>query len=194
MTAGPKLALEPFTSPVWTPTDATFDAEELQVAWLVTLSVVPLDKVAVAVYCRLVPAARFVVAGVMAMDTTGGGITVAVVLPLTLPFVAVIVTALEVVPTPVANPVGMIVILVVSLDAQVTLVVISDCELSLKVPVAVNGCCVWYTMDGLTGVTAIDTSVDEVTVKVAAGLTTEPKVAVIMAEPVVTPVATPCDP
>ena len=86
--------------------------------------------------------ASFVVPGVIAIDTTGGRITVAVVLPVTLFFVAVIVTdwPAAVVPTPVASPVGVIKILVESDVDQVTLEVMSRVEPSLKVPVAANGC------------------------------------------------------
>ena len=80
--------------------------------------------------------------GVIAIDTADGRITVAEERPVTLFFVAVIVTdwPAAVVPTPVASPVGVIKILVKSDDNQVTLEVMSRVELSLKVPVAVNGC------------------------------------------------------
>jgi hypothetical protein len=106
--------------------------------------VLPFARVAVAVYWRLVPIASDVgAAGVMAIDTTGAGTTVAVVLPTTLPLVADIVTGLVVAFTPVATPLTVMVILVVSDDAQFTLLVMFCVVESLKVPVAVNTCWVW---------------------------------------------------
>ena len=67
---------------VW-PTVAIAGFDDVQFARLVTLSVLPLVKVPVAVYCRLVPCAKVVVAGVIAIDTRSEESTVAVVLPTT---------------------------------------------------------------------------------------------------------------
>ena len=137
-------AVTPFacTRPVLDPTVAIVVSEDDQFDRLVTFSVPPFVRVAVAVYCLLVFCASFVVPGVIAIDTTDGRMTVAEVLPVTLFFVAVIKTdwPATVVPTPVASPVGVIKILVVSDDDQVTLEVMSRVEPSLKVPAAVNCC------------------------------------------------------
>ena len=94
---------------------------------MVTFSVLPLARVAVAVYWRLVFCAKVVMFGVTAIDTTGGGITVAVVEPwmLVCGSVAVIVTGLVVVLTPVARPLTVMVIFVVSEDNHVTELVMS---------------------------------------------------------------------
>jgi len=130
----------------------------------------------------------------MAIDTTGGGTTVAVVLPVMPFWVAEIVTGLEVVPTPVATPLTVMVILVVSDDDHVAVSVIFCVVESLKVPVAVNGCWVWKTMAGFGGVTAMETRVADVTVKVAGGLVTDPNVAVMDVVPEARPPASPCVP
>ena len=59
-------------------------------------------------------------------------------------------------------------------------------------PVAVNCCVSPLAIDGLAGVTAIDTSVTAgVTVNVAGGLVTPPYAAVMLVEPTVKLVASP---
>lgn len=177
---------------------ATPLADDAQLDRFVTLSELPLANVAVAVYWRVVPTTSLVgslagVFGVIAIETADGRTTVAVVLPTTFPFVAEIVTVgpVPVGPVPVASPVGVIEIFVKSEEAQVTLVVMTRVTLPEKCPVAVNCCCVLNTIAGIVGVTVIDCKVALVTVRVAAGLVMAPKVAVIRAAPVDTPVATP---
>ena len=76
------------------------------------------------------------------MEVTGAGTTVAVVLPFTPFWAALMVTPVEIVATPVARPVGVMLMCAVSLEVQVTVLVMSWVELSLNVPVAVNCCCV----------------------------------------------------
>ena len=61
------------------------------------------------------------------------------------------------------------------------------------VPVAVNCWVVPFAIDGLTGVTAIDTSVAAVTVNVSAGLVTPLNAAVICDVPTPMPVAKPAE-
>ena len=61
---------------------------------------------------------------------------------------------------------------------------------SVNVPVAVNCCFVPSAIDGLGGVTAMDASAAAVTVNVVVPVT-EPEVAVIIVEPVLTLVAKP---
>ena len=63
--------------------------------------------------------------------------------------------------------------------------------LSVYVPVALNCSVSPFAIDGLTGVTAIDTSVAAVTVSVSSGLVTPLSAAVICVVPVPTPVANP---
>ena len=134
----------------------------------------------------------------MEIDSTTGGMTVAVVLPLMLPLVAVMVTGLEVTATPVATPLptppGGMVILVGSEDVHATELEMSSVLWSLKVPVAVYFCGVWKTSTAFAGVTAIDTSVADVTVSVAGGLVIEPDVAVIEVVPAAMLLARPCVP
>lgn len=127
-----------FTRPVCPPTVAIVLSEEAHVAWLVMFTVLPLFSLAVAKYRRLVPSARTVLLGVTAIDTTLAASTDTVVLPLMPFFVAVIVTGLVVMATPVAVPtLGSIVTLVVSDDVHVALLLMSCVVESSKVPVAV---------------------------------------------------------
>jgi hypothetical protein len=62
---------------------------------------------------------------------------------------------------------------------------------SVYVPVAVNCSVSPFAIDGLTGVTAIDTSVAAVTVSMSPGLVTPFSAAVICEAPAPTPVARP---
>ena len=123
------------TLPVCRPTVAIVMSDEVQVATLVMLSVLPLLLVPVALYRRLVPCARVAAAGVMAIEVKFGGTTERAAVPVTLPFVAVIVTGLLVTATPVATK-PLIATFVVSDEVHVTLVVMVSVEPSLKVPVA----------------------------------------------------------
>ena len=75
-------------------------------------------------------------AGVTAIDTSVGAVTVSVVEPLIAPEVALIV--LVPVATPVANPPAVIVATVVVCELHVAVLVKFCVELSEKVPVAVN--------------------------------------------------------
>jgi len=122
------------------------------------------------------------------MDTSVAAVTVNVVLPETLPLVALIV----VLPTlsAEARPPPLIVAVVVLDDAHVTLAVRFCVELSEYVPVAVNCCVLPATTDGFAGVTAMDTSVAAVTVKLVFP-DTLPLVALIVVDPIPAPVATP---
>jgi hypothetical protein len=66
----------------------------------------------------------------------------------------------------VANPPAVIVATVVVTELQVAVLVKFCVELSEKVPVAVNCSVAPFAIEGFAGVTAIDTSVAAVTVKV----------------------------
>ena len=145
-----------------------------------------------AVNCCVPPWAMVGFAGVTASDTSCGLPTVSRVEPATEPEVAVMV----VVPTAalVASPWLPLLLLttatVVELELQVTVVVRFCVEPSVKVPVAVNCWLVPRAIEGLAGVTAIETRVAGVTVSVVVPLT-EPEVAVIVVVPVPVLVARP---
>ncbi len=111
--------------------------------------------------------------GLTPIDSSVAFVTVAVVVPLTPPCVAVIVLWPGV--SPVASPLLPAALLIVATpvldDAQVTELVRSWVVLSEYVPVATNGCVEPWAMLGLVGVTLIDFSVAALTVSVVAPLT-----------------------
>ena len=133
--------------------------------------------------------------GVIAMDTSVADVTVSAAVPDTLPDVAVIVV--EPVATEVAlplEPAALLIAATVALDELQDTAVVRFCvELLEYVPVAVNCWVVPLTMLEFAGVTAMDTSVAEVTVSVAVP-TTLPDVAVIVDDPAATDVANPLEP
>jgi hypothetical protein len=79
-------------------------------------------------------------------------------------------------------------------EFQVTTLVKFCVELSVYVPVAVNCFVVPFAIDGFVGVTWIETSVAEVTVRVFVGLVIAPRAAVIFDVPELTDVASPLEP
>ena len=101
------------------------------------------------------------------------------------------VTGVLVVATPVATPLTVMVILVVSDDVHVAVLVMSCVKLSVNVAIAVYCCGAWRTRAALAGVTAIEAIGDALTVRDAAGLTMEPSVAVIEVVPPAIPLAVP---
>ena len=132
------------------------------------------------------------VAGVTAIETSFAGVTVSVVLPLIAPIAA------EIWSCPVARaearPFESVafetVATVAVADAQVTLSETSCVVASSKKPVAMNCCWVPLAIDGTAGVTAIETRVAAVTVRVVLPFTA-PSVAEMTELPVATPVASP---
>jgi len=136
---------------------------ELQVTDPVMFNVLLSLYVPVAVNCCVPPFAIEGFAGVTAIDTSTA-VTVNGVDPLILPSVAWIVVLP--VNTPLARPVALIVATDVLLDPQVTELVRFCVLLSLYVPVAVNCCVEPFAKVEFAGVTAIDTNVAGVTVKV----------------------------
>jgi len=92
--------------------------------------------------------------------------------------------------TPVANPMLLMVATVVADELQVTELVMVCVVLSEYFPVAENCCVAPWRMDGLTGVTEMDTSVGGVTRRVVDPVI-EPETARIVALPGATPVARP---
>jgi hypothetical protein len=126
--------------------------------------VVPSLKVPVAVNCCVAPLVIDGFAGVTAMDCSVAAVTVRVVEPAMDDDVAEIVD--DPTPAPVARPAAVMVAVAVFDELHVALAVKFWVVPSLKVPVAVNCCVVPFTIDGFTGVTAIDCNVAAVTVSV----------------------------
>jgi 1,4-dihydroxy-2-naphthoyl-CoA synthase len=122
------------------------------------------EKVPVAVNCLVALLAIEGFAGVTAIDTSVGAVTVNSVVPSTAPEAASIL--LIPVAKPVANPPAVIVTTPVVCEVHVAVLVKFCVELSEKVPVAVNCCVLPFAIEGFAGVTATDTSVAEVTVRV----------------------------
>ena len=137
----------------------------------------------------------FVVGASHVNVTTPLLVTVSVAVPAMLPDIAVIVV--KPAATDVAKPLEPAALLIAATAAvdeyQVTAVVRSCVVLSENVPVAVNCCVVPLRMFGLVGVTAMDTSVAEVTVSVV-DPDTPPDVALIVVEPAAAEVASPLVP
>jgi hypothetical protein len=131
------------------------------------------------------------VAGVTAIDTTVAAVTVKIVAgEVTPPKAAVI--ADDPAATPVAKPVCNPIKATPGIaEAQVAEEVTSCGTPKLMVAIAVNCLLPFAAMEKGAGVTAIDTTVAAVTVKVVAGEVTPPKVAVITDVPAATPVARP---
>ena len=136
-----------------------------------------------------------VAVGATAIDVSTAPVTVSCVLPLMEPEVAVIVAMPW--PTLVARPLLPVVLLMVATPPgaalHVTELVKSCVELSLKLPSALNCCDVPNAIDGLAGVTEIETRTAGWTVKTVEPAI-EPKVAVIVVEPCDNVVACPCVP
>ena len=110
--------------------------------------------------CCVKPLAIEGFAGVTAMETSVGGVTVRPVEPVIAPEVAWIVA--DPFATPVAMPVLLMVAIVVAEEDQVTELVIFCVLLSLYVPIAVNCCVAPAMIEPFAGVTAIDDRVGDV--------------------------------
>src|SRR5271154_1854511 len=122
------------------------------------------------------------------MDCSVAAVTVSKVEPLMDDDVAVIVEVPT--PAPLASPAALIVAMVVVPDDHVTLDVRFCVVSSLNVPVAVNCCVAPLVIEGFAGVTAIDCSVADVTVRTVEPLIA-PDVALIVEVPTPAPVASP---
>jgi hypothetical protein len=167
------IVLVPAATPVAKPPAlivATLVVCEVHVAVLVRFCVELFEKVPVAVNCCVLPFAIDGFAGVTAIDTSVGAVAVTVssVVPSTAPEAASIL--LVPVATPVANPPAVIVTTPAVCEVHVTVLVRFCVELSENVPVAVNCFVVPLAIEGFAGVTATDTSVAEVTVRVVVPL------------------------
>ena len=132
---------------------------------------------------------KVVAPGVSASDTSVGGNTVSVALPVSPPEAAAMTEVPAVLPS--ARPVlAEIDATPVEADVKVDTALMSRVVLSSKVPSATNCCALPILIDGFTGATAIDTSLAGRTVRVAAPLL--PSKAAVMTEvPAATPIARP---
>jgi len=146
---------------------------ELQVTELVRFCVLESLYVPVAVNCCVAPVASELLAGVTAIETNTGAVTVRLVEPPIPPEVAWIVVLPAA--TPVAKPALVIVATAVFDEVQVTELVRFAVLPSLKTPVAVNCCVKPLARDPFAGATAIDTNIS-VTVRLVEPLI-EPEVA-----------------
>jgi hypothetical protein len=168
---------------------ATVATLELHCPLCVRFCVLPSVNVPVAVNCCVVPSAIVAVGGLIAIDTSAAAVTVSTVDPLTVPEVAL--TVAVPVPTLCPSP-ALLIVAVVGVSEDHVAVLVRFCVLpSVNVPVAVNCSVVPSAIDGVAGVTAMETSVAAVTVSVVDPLM-EPVVAVIVAVPSPTPLANPC--
>ena len=191
----PRLALMllvPAASPVARPLEpivAVAEVAEAQVTAAVRSRCEPSEYVPVAVNCWFAPIAITGLAGATAMLTRVAAVTVKVVLPLTLPSVALMLDVPAA--TPVARPVVAPMVATEPVaDAQLTEPVRSAVVASEYVPVAVNCWFVPAAIDGLAGVTAMLCRVAPVTVRTVEPLMS-PNVALMLLVPAATPWARP---
>jgi hypothetical protein len=187
------IVVEPGASPSAFPTEtvATAGWDEDHTTWLVMLRVPPSLKRPVAVKRTDVFSAMVESPGVIVIDDKLATSTVAKVLPLTDPEVAVTV-ALPMF-FAVAKPLGVSDITEVLEEFQETVRVMSCMVPSEKLPVAVNCCKVPRGTSGFEGVTVMDRKVAPVTVNVALP-TMLPDVAWMVEVPGASAVARPCVP
>ncbi len=166
---------------------ATDVADEPHVTDDVIFCVLLSENVPVAVNCTFVLRTMPELTGVTAMDTSVAELTVRAVKPEMLPEVAVIVAVPAA--TVAICPLEPVTLLTVATDTfdelHVTDDVIFCVLLSENVPVAVNCSFVLRAMPGFAGVTAMDTSVAELTVRMVEPEML-PEVAVIEAVPAAT--------
>ena len=160
----------------------------VHVADEVTTSVLPSVYVPVAASGKVVPSANDALAGVTASDTSTACPTFKVAVAVIEPDVAVIVALPT--PAPVATPPATIVATPVADELQLTDPVRFCVLPSLYVPVAVNCSVVPFAIETLPGVTDNEVNTAAVTVNVADPLIA-PDVALIVAVPCATPVASP---
>ena len=181
-------ALIPLAKPFPTPIVATVVSEDVHVACPVRFLVLPSLNVPTAVNCCVVLRAIEGLTGFTTNDARLAAFTVREVLPLIAPEVAEIVTVPSL--RPVVKPLTVMDAMLLLVDAHVTVPVMSWVVASLNVPVAVNCCCTPSGIDIPAGVTAIETRVALVTVRLAVP-DTEPTVALIVVGPAVKAIAVP---
>ena len=169
---------------------------EAQVTWVVSTCVEASVNVPVATKVAFAPFAIDGVCVVTAIDMRVAAVTLSVVMPTTAVAPVPLVAEMTDVPTtrPLARPAVVIEAVAAVAEAQVTMeemsCVVMTFAASLNVPVATNCCVVPAASDGAPGVTAIETNVAPVTVRVVIPVT-PPLVAEMTDMPLATPVATP---
>lgn len=172
--------------------DATAIESELHVTVLLISRLLPSEKTPRAIKACVLPMATEAETGVTAIElkVTVPARTVKDVDPVLVPDVALI----NVVPTvmPVAIPGETTVAIVVLFELQVTVSLISRLVPSEKAPMATKACVKPVGTEGVKGVTEIESSVAEPTVKVAVP-DLSPDVAVIIAFPAETLVTKPVE-
>ena len=136
------------------------------------------------------PLAMEGLAGATAMETNVGAVTVSTAVLLVMPPEAAVISELPTVKA-VATPLALMEATAPLPEFQVAELVRSWVLLSVKVPVAVNDCVKPLAIEGLAGVTAMETNVGAVTVSTAVLLVMLLEVAVILEVPTLKPVATP---
>ena len=146
----------------WLSTVAIPSSEELHWAVLVKFRVVPSVKYAEAVNWSVPPRGRYPLPGGIEKVCKVGAVTVRIVKPLMPLEVAWIV----VMPSAVLVASPALSIEAIAGDEELQVTPLTGLIPSVKVPVAVNCCFRPRTIDGLSGVTAIDTSVGAVTASV----------------------------
>jgi hypothetical protein len=166
---------------------ATVVVADAQVTLLVKFCVLLSLNVPVAVNCCVNPLAMEGFAGVTAIETSVGALTVSVVLPVVLPDFAEMLEVPRL--TAVARPAAVIVATAGVAELHVTLPVKFCVLLSLNVPVAVNCWVEPLVTVGLAGVTAMDTSTGVTASDVVPVVL--PTLAEIVADPAPTPLAKP---
>lgn len=174
---------------------ATPKAEEVHVAWVVRSWAVASEYVPIAVNCCRVPCAIDEFEGVTVIDRSVAGVTVRTVFPEIIPTDAemVVVPADTEVARP-SEPEALLMVARFVLDeAHATSAVKSCVEASENVPMAVNCSELPTAIEGVAGVTSIDSNIASVTVNKVSEVT-RPKVAVTVDVPTSSDVANPFDP
>jgi hypothetical protein len=165
---------------------------EAHVTVVVRSCVVASVYVPVATNCCVVPLAIDGFVGVTAIETSVAGVTVSVVEPTTVSSVALMVVLPVVAPLarPCEPAAFEIVAVVVLVEAHRTLSLMSCVVASVYVPVATNCWVVPFAIDGIAGVTPMETNWAAVTVSVVLPVTPF-KVALMVVTPMATDVAKP---
>ena len=177
---------------------ATEESDEAQETKLLIFCVEPSEKKPVAINCCVVFAPIVEFDGVTVMAVNVAVDTVRLVLSAIIPQVAIIVVLAPPGGKPVANPAVFgtldIVATFISVELQVTKLVIFWVDASEKIPVAINCCVVSKAMVGFCGDIAREVNVAVVTLKLVAP-EIEPNIAVmVVLPPGRIPVASPVEP
>jgi len=171
---------------------ATVASDVPHVTTGVTSCTLPSVYVPCAVNCWPVPSAIVGVCGLIAIDTSAAGLTTSGTVALTPPELIpiIVVPVPSVLASPAVTAVLLIVATVATVELQCPNCVTSCIVPSVNVPIAVNCCVMPKGIVDPAGLIAIDTSTAAVTVSTVDPLTL-PALAVIVAVPIPTPLASP---